>query len=241
MLTLADGGFLIGRRRVSPQSRSDASFIWLNEMKLFLQWAFRAGTAVSAALFVLACVLWVGSYRARLDAGRSAYDPASHDVRNIDLVTTPGCVNVIWAASPSGVRPNGRYTWEGVPPQYTWRADLPEASWDAEIPKGETGGSFLHFAFARDKIDLTGSEFSATPRRRVGRSPRVMRTNVLCVPAAFPAALFLAMPFTAVVRASRRLRRRRRVANSLCPSCGYDVRASRNRCPECGTELATTF
>jgi hypothetical protein len=50
-----------------------------------------------------------------------------------------------------------------------------------------------------------------------------------------PVWLLVALTSTPPLIALRRIRRRRREANrGHCPACGYDLRATPDRCPECG-------
>jgi|SRR5882672_202210 len=63
----------------------------------------------------------------------------------------------------------------------------------------------------------------------------VIDITVLAVPFWFLALLFALLP---ALWLAKSLRRRRRIASHLCPTCGYDMRATPDRCPECGTAAA---
>ena len=66
--------------------------------------------------------------------------------------------------------------------------------------------------------------------------PSVMRVAGVRVRTAILAALFAVLPVSRLAYSFND--RRRRIAG-LCRSCGYDLRASPERCPECGAAAAS--
>jgi hypothetical protein len=62
-----------------------------------------------------------------------------------------------------------------------------------------------------------------------------VRYRLLGVPLWVIAAPFAVLP---AVSAGAWLRRRHRVVRGLCLTCGFDLRATPQRCPECGTAAA---
>ena len=93
---------------------------------------------------------------------------------------------------------------------------------------GYPGWTYERWSVRRSN-ELWG-HFDVTVDRRGGISLRIPYWFICIVFCVVPTAVLLTF------RARRRASRRQR---GLCASCGYDLRASTERCPECGSKIAT--
>jgi hypothetical protein len=162
---------------------------------------------VPLVLLLATASLWAHSYFAR-DAFTCyltwVYHDRAHDHR-IGLVTTPGSVHLRW-------EPKSPYA---TPPKFREKLWL---------------GRF------RMVFRAQGPFYWTTPAVRftflsVDRNGGLYMVQ-LPLWAAFVVILGLNSALAVILRRARR--KRRRAALGLCARCGYDLRATPDRCPECG-------
>ncbi|MGE5608945.1 MAG: hypothetical protein ACM359_06810 [Bacillota bacterium] len=95
-----------------------------------------------------------------------------------------------------------------------------------ELSRGPSERTWLGFRFGKEIAFLTYDHTArVSPKRTIWTA---------IVPDWFVVVLTAAMPVVWTLRGWQRVRRR---AAGCCVSCGYDLRASKERCPECGRAI----
>jgi hypothetical protein len=185
-------------------------------MRRLARHLFTLCSAVSVVLFVATAWMWARSH-VTSDAvrfGTHVVQEGRAVIRQWRVESAGGGVRVEWA----------RYRWpdrDDGPPEPRFRF------WEGgrrppRYPRAGTG--LLVFGFAWQQMNLT-----SPPLERLYREVVLPYWALAASLAIAPAAWWLRR---------RAGRRHDRVAAGLCPECGYDLRASPDRCPECGTPAA---
>lgn len=173
--------------------------------------------ALSLLLAIWAVALWVRSYSGSDSVSRrrmTAASPRHIESRGEEVQWTLGQVRFLIRRDTSFFP--GRMTPEAARPRWSCvRYGAGHLGWEA--PPARSVWSRL--GFAAWETGWTSS--FADAHDRVWAVPAWLPVVVLAVP---PAAW-----------ACEPNRRRRLARTGRCPTCGYDLRVSPDRCPECGT------
>jgi hypothetical protein len=113
---------------------------------------------------------------------------------------------------------------------------------DSRLAKNGALGALHEWAHLLDSPQYPSANMPSAPSfwNRMGfgywqatyRSGYTVSSRRIWFPAALPSALFVALPSIWLRRAYLK---RRRWTEQSCSTCGYDLRATPDRCPECGT------
>jgi hypothetical protein len=169
-----------------------------------------AATVLSLALCVATVVMWVRETEWLL-----ASRPSVHA-----LTQREGRFRFAWVRfhewSPVSGGVSEYYVTFGAPAVTNWRVDDPSARW--------LGVDLLRFEHLKVWGDWGVERRSEPARALFVTAPRWM-----------PVAALGLLPVVRLgLAGGRTLRHRRRSVRGRCAACGYDLRATPDRCPECG-------
>jgi hypothetical protein len=187
-------------------------------LRRLLRILLNAATLLSAVLCVATVSLWLRSY-GRLEGVRltKGLAPAGRlERRIIEIRSSRGFLMLEDAHEFWTLRP---YPGEPRPVPGPWQAKLLRETQPRDL--APAGGAWFRFFRLSEHSTDTG----------VGHTDY----RGLIFPHACAAAAFAGLPMASLLLSLRRRRRRRALrANGHCPRCGYDLRATPERCPECG-------
>ena len=207
---------------------------------------FTLCSAVSLLLCIATCVLWVHSYRTGIAVVRRVpavvEPPASGGghgrVEMARWVVASGAGRLIFDHSREWKTGEFVRRMSGRPPRPgEWRWRIEEDPRDIlyyYAPRTDRYALKPDHAVLGFALKFHRDDSRAEPHGTIAPHEGVMveTATELMVPHWLPAIVLLLSPAAWVARHHRRARRLR---TGVCPSCGYDLRASPGRCPECGT------
>jgi hypothetical protein len=214
-------------------------------------------TCLSLALFLAALAVWVRSYwGARRWEWRDC-GGSGNRVITVDAAAVLSRGTVVYArrtqdftyADPEDAeavrdieREKAPFTEPRVDPSSVRVAARPQTAPPARPPVSFFQRLGFRFRTSRSPLPAPGPTLPGAPevsgviRPAGGENRQVVVWAPLWAAAV---ATFLPAAGRAIGFWRRRIRRRRAAAG-LCPSCGYDLRATPGRCPECGTRATVS-
>lgn len=189
----------------------------MNWLKRTTKFAFGAMYALSLLLLLAASILWIRGFCASdtFSMRRSTLHGNDAVVRMLDLTSDCRQLALLYRYRTEKTR--------AAPDQ-----QRQTARWDfghsALLPR-----SFTFTLWQRNAAFMYQNfNAPATPQWSV---------RIAAAPWWFVLLMLAVLPGIQGMRLHRAHRQRQRAKNGLCVNCGYDLRASPDRCPECGTAI----
>lgn len=186
---------------------------------------FTVASVLSLLLFAATLALWIRSYQFAYEALR--VDHQTDVSTSQSLLWSHGglqwCREVVNRGDRSGWRWSHHIVRSPPPRDQSRRAQAVRALANPLI--GSPRRWFERLGFQYRSFEVRDPTFD---------EPYIYRATGLVAPFYAICPLLLALP---LAKCSSLYRKRLRRINGRCTRCGYDLRASTDRCPECGTPI----